>query len=199
MVTNHTIRGSWMISSSTKPALPRFVKYVAAVVCASSIAFIAGATKQNVAPAAKPAVIAAHVEAAPQAEVSTELLHETTSSVPAAEPMIVSHKKVVSLLVTAYCACPKCCGSNARGLTASGRSISYNGGLFVAADTKLFKFGTQLQIPGYASGQPVEVIDRGGAIKGYHVDVFFSSHEKAKSWGKRNIEVTVLDEIAPMN
>jgi len=105
----------------------------------------------------------------------------------------------VNLLVTAYCACPKCCGAKARGLTASGRSISYNGGLFVAADTKLFKFGTQLQIPGYASGQPVEVIDRGGAIKGYHVDVFFASHEKAKAWGKRNIEVTVLDEIAPMN
>ena len=187
-----------MISSSAKPAAPRFVKYAVALVCASSLAFVAGAAKQTSAPVDKPVAAAAKVEVAPQAEVSTELLHETTSSV-VAEPTIVTHKKVVNLLVTAYCACPKCCGINARGLTASGRSISYNGGMFVAADTKLFKFGTQLQIPGYAGGQPVEVIDRGGAIKGYHVDVFFTSHEKAKAWGKRNIEVTVLDEIAPMN
>jgi len=105
----------------------------------------------------------------------------------------------VKLLVTAYCGCPKCCGSHARGLTASGRSIGYNGGQFVAADTKLFKFGTQLQIPGYASGQTVEVIDKGGAIKGNHIDVFFHSHEQAKAWGKRNLEVTVLDEVAPLN
>jgi 3D (Asp-Asp-Asp) domain-containing protein len=199
MMTNLPICGSRMIGLAYKPAFARICKYVMVVACASSVAFLVGATRQPAAPVATPAVVAPHVETAPEAEVSTELLHETTSSAVAPEPTIVSHKKVVNLLVTAYCACPKCCGSKARGLTASGRSISYNGGLFVAADTKLFKFGTQLQIPGYASGQPVEVIDRGGAIKGYHVDVFFSSHEQAKAWGKRNIEVTVLDEVAPMN
>jgi 3D (Asp-Asp-Asp) domain-containing protein len=95
--------------------------------------------------------------------------------------------------VTAYCGCPKCCGPNARGLTASGRSISYNGGQFVAADTKLFRFGTQLRIPGYSSAEPVEVIDRGGAIKGYHIDVYFPTHDQAKAWGRKWLAVTVIE------
>jgi len=101
--------------------------------------------------------------------------------------------KVVWVLVTAYCGCSKCCGPNARGLTASGRSITYNGGRFVAADTKIFKFDTQLVIPGYAGGEAVEVIDRGGAIKGYHIDVFFPTHQEARAWGKRWIAITVLE------
>src|SRR5665213_2909572 len=163
MLTPRLVCGSRMIGSSYKPAFSRFFKYVTGVACAASVAFLVGATKQPVAaPAAKAIQPAPHVEIAPQAEVSSELLHETTSTMVAPEPTIVSHKKVVNLLVTAYCACPKCCGTKARGLTASGRSIAYNGGQFVAADTKLFKFGTQLEMPRSASGQPVEVIDRGG-------------------------------------
>jgi len=95
--------------------------------------------------------------------------------------------------VTAYCGCKKCCGPGACGNTASGRSIAYNGGLFVAADTDLLPFGTQLKIPGYAGDQPVEVIDRGSAIKGHHIDVFFASHEEAKAWGRRWMAVTIVE------
>jgi len=102
-----------------------------------------------------------------------------------------SHKKVIWLEVTAYCGCKKCCGPHAQGLTASGRTVAYNGGQFVAADTRLFKFGTLLQIPGYAGGQSVEVIDRGGAIKGPHIDVFFSTHAQALEWGRKWLPVTV--------
>src|SRR4051812_6879117 len=46
--------------------------------------------------------------------------------------------------VTAYCPCVRCCGPRAQGLTASGRRVSFNGGRFVAADTKLLKFNTKL-------------------------------------------------------
>ena len=120
-----------------------------------------------------------------------ELLHSVQPSASADMSVIPGQGKVVWVLVTAYCGCPKCCGPNARGLTASGRSVSYNGGKFVAADTHLFKFGTQLRIPGYAEGEAVEVIDRGGAIKGYHIDVFFPTHEEARAWGKKWLAVTV--------
>ena len=94
--------------------------------------------------------------------------------------------------VTAYCACTRCCGPQAQGLTASGKRVSYNNGLFVAADTRLLPFGTRLQIPGYAESQPVEVIDRGGAIKGHRLDVYFHSHQEARKWGRRWIVVDVL-------
>jgi 3D (Asp-Asp-Asp) domain-containing protein len=95
--------------------------------------------------------------------------------------------------VTAYCACTKCCGPNAQGITASGKRVSYNRGRFVAADTRLLPFGTKLQIPGYHGGQTVEVIDRGGAIKGHKLDVYFPTHKQAREWGRRRIAVTVLE------
>lgn len=98
----------------------------------------------------------------------------------------------VEMEVTAYCACPKCCGPNARGITASGKPVAYNDGRFVAADTRLLPFGTRLLVPGYHDGIPVEVIDRGGAIKGNKLDVYFPTHEQARQWGRRKVMVTIL-------
>jgi 3D (Asp-Asp-Asp) domain-containing protein len=156
----------------------------------------ASAVKTTMKAIAAPAAIEVAPAAAP-AQVGSELMHDDATAA-APEATVASavipaetHKKVVWLEVTAYCACPKCCGPHARGLTASGRSVAYNGGRFVAADTRLFKFGTRLSIPGYAGGEPVEVIDRGGAIKGYHIDIFFPSHEEAKAWGRQRLAVTV--------
>lgn len=126
-------------------------------------------------------------------DADRELLQTSTAALEPDVAGVKSHKKTVWMVVTAYCSCTKCCGPKARGLTASGRSIAYNAGRFVAADTKLFKFGTQIQIPGYAGGEAVEVIDRGSAIKGYHIDLFFPTHEQAKEWGKRWMAVTVVD------
>jgi len=96
------------------------------------------------------------------------------------------------MLVTAYCPCTECCGTNAQGITASGRPVSANGGKFVAADTDL-SFGTLLLIPGYNDGRPTEVLDRGGAIKGNRLDVYFPTHEEAKQWGVRRLVVDRVD------
>ena len=101
--------------------------------------------------------------------------------------------RVIWMEVTAYCACKKCCGPRAQGITASGRPVSHNGGRFVAADTRLLKFNTKLLVPGYADGAAVPVIDRGGAIKGNKLDVYFASHQEARQWGRRRIPVTVLE------
>ena len=101
--------------------------------------------------------------------------------------------RVLWMEVTAYCACKKCCGPKAQGLTASGKRVTHNHGRFVAADTDVLPFGTQLKIPGYHNARPVEVIDRGGAIKGHKLDVFFPSHKVAKEWGRRWVPVTVVE------
>jgi len=144
-------------------------------------------------------------EATGVAKADTELMHdlpaaeeptETENDAMLASALIpASHPRQhrMWMQVTAYCACKKCCGPKAHGMTASGLPISYNGGHFVAADAKLFKFGTQLVVPGYADGQPVEVIDRGGAIKGHHIDIYFPTHEQAKEWGRKWIQVTVIE------
>lgn len=103
---------------------------------------------------------------------------------------LASGGRKVRMLVSAYCPCARCCGFGACGITASGRSIRANGGRFVAAD-RLYPFDTRVSIPGYSQGQPVPVIDRGGKIKGAHLDVFFSTHAQAQQWGMRWMEVTV--------
>jgi 3D (Asp-Asp-Asp) domain-containing protein len=46
-------------------------------------------------------------------------------------------------------------------------------------------------VPGYNNDKPVKVLDRGGAIKGDRVDVFFPTHEEALEWGVQNLDVKV--------
>lgn len=111
----------------------------------------------------------------------------STSSVSAAP--LPDGKTVVtrSMRVTAYCPCRQCCGKYADGVTASGKPVTYNGGRFVAAPKRL-PFGTVVNVPEYGR---VEVIDRGGAIKGDRLDVFFPTHQEALNWGVKNLEVQI--------
>ena len=139
-----------------------------------------------VSPVAKVTPVAAPVPAA-------ELLREAVIASAMIPSTAITHKlRTIRMEVTAYCPCTKCCGENAQGVTASGHDVSYNNSRFVAADTDHLPFGTRLVIPGYAGGA-VEVIDRGGAIKGNKLDVFYPTHEEALEWGRQWVDVTVLE------
>lgn len=63
----------------------------------------------------------------------------------------------------------------------------------VAADWRLFPPGTKLYIPGY--GEAI-VEDRGGAVKGNHLDLFVDSYQEARQWGVRNIDVYVIEHAS---
>ena len=110
------------------------------------------------------------------------------------------------LLVTGYCNCGKCCGWRKKwfffgepvynygkmkgkpkkvGVTASG-AVAAKG--TIAADPKVYPFGTRIGIPGYGLGI---VQDIGGSIKGAHIDIWFPSHEEASAWGARKLKVKV--------
>jgi 3D (Asp-Asp-Asp) domain-containing protein len=91
--------------------------------------------------------------------------------------------------VTAYCACPRCCGRFADGLTACGYRIR-PGDRFVAADKGL-PFGMEIIVPGYNADRPVVVLDRGGLITGNRLDVYFDTHQQAKNWGVKYLDVLV--------
>ena len=99
--------------------------------------------------------------------------------------------QTVRMRVTAYCPCSKCCGPYADGMTACGHVIQ-PGDTFVAAD-KRYAFGTEMIVPSYSQGRTVKVLDRGGAIKGNRVDVFFPSHQEALEWGVKHLDVKVHD------
>ena len=111
---------------------------------------------------------------------------------------------VTELEATGYCKCGKCCGWHRTwygrpvhssgpskgkrkevGLTASGKRVRRG---TIAADTSVYPFGTIVYIEGYGYGR---VEDRGGAIKGKRIDLFFPSHRRALEWGRRKVRVKV--------
>jgi len=112
--------------------------------------------------------------------------------------------KVYNLKTTGYCSCKSCCNWKrnwfGRPVIASGPrkgkrkevGITANGTRAksgtIAADTSVFPFGTIMYIPGYGYGR---VEDRGGAVKGKHIDLFFHTHKKALQWGVQDHEVKV--------
>lgn len=97
--------------------------------------------------------------------------------------------ETVHMRVTAYCPCERCCGEYADGITACGHKIQ-PGDTFAAADRR-YPFGTELVVAGYNNGQPIKVLDRGGAIRGNRLDLFFHTHEAALQWGVKYIDVKV--------
>jgi 3D (Asp-Asp-Asp) domain-containing protein len=110
------------------------------------------------------------------------------------------------MLVTGYCACQECCNwrrsclgfgwpviasgpqrgqRKAVGVTASGTTARRG---TIAADAARYPYGTVMYIDGYGYGR---VEDRGGAVKGEHIDLFFPSHREALAWGRRWRRVTI--------
>lgn len=80
--------------------------------------------------------------------------------------------------ITHYCACQKCCGKNAQGITASGKKVEE--GKTIAVDPKVIKLGSQVYIDGY--GQ-MEAQDTGSAIKGNIIDIYVADHNEALKLG----------------
>lgn len=91
----------------------------------------------------------------------------------------------VTFTATAYCGCAKCCGKST-GRTASGTMATQ--GRTVAMPSS-YKFGTKIEIQGMGN---YVVEDRGGAIKGNRIDIFFSNHQSALNFGKKTINLRVV-------
>jgi 3D (Asp-Asp-Asp) domain-containing protein len=101
--------------------------------------------------------------------------------------------ETIEMRVTAYCPCPQCCGEYSDGITACGHEIQ-PGDTFVAADRR-YSFYTEMLIPGYSNSKAVKVLDRGGAIKGNRLDVFFATHEEALEWGVQYLKVNIKQNL----
>jgi 3D (Asp-Asp-Asp) domain-containing protein len=114
---------------------------------------------------------------------------EATAKMSQRQPRQQQEWQTVRMRVTAYCACSKCCGKYSDGITANNHRIR-RGDTFAAADKK-YRFGTELIIPGYNGAEPVKVIDRGKAITGNRLDVFYHTHRRAKKWGVQYLDVKV--------
>ena len=81
--------------------------------------------------------------------------------------------------VTHYCACTKCCGPNAQGITASGKRVAVG----MVAMSSHYPFGTQIMI----NGIMYTVEDRGGSgIENDigRVDIYVPDHNEALRMGR---------------
>jgi 3D (Asp-Asp-Asp) domain-containing protein len=87
---------------------------------------------------------------------------------PGGQPMVVD--------VVAYCG-----GVG----TASGLPLGWG---TVAVDTRVFPFGTKMYIPGYGDGVAA---DRGTAIIGRIIDIWFPTCAQARAWGRKTLTITV--------
>ena len=96
--------------------------------------------------------------------------------------------------ITAYCSCEVCCEywATVRPLDENGEPIVYTAnqsiaeqGVTVAADISVLPYGTEIMIDGHE----YMVQDRGGAVEGNHIDVYFEDHDEANEHGIQHKEV----------
>lgn len=78
------------------------------------------------------------------------------------------------------------------GITYSGVKVKRDLFSTVAADLNIFPIGTILFIPGYGYGV---VADKGGAIKGNELDLYYETVEDVyKKWGKKQLDVYIVQK-----
>ncbi len=99
-----------------------------------------------------------------------------------------------NVLATGYTAGYESTGKNPNhpgyGITYSGVKVKRDLYSTIAADLTIFPIGTILFIPGYGYGV---VADKGGAIKGNHLDLYFETVSDVYNiWGKKELNVYVV-------
>lgn len=113
------------------------------------------------------------------------LLLVTVCGVPAS-----AREYAGSFDVTSYCSCTRCCGPQARGITASGRHVAWG---VVAADWDVLPAGTRIELSCYP-GQVFTVLDTGSAIQGRRIDIWQPDHQTALEFGRHpRVTVWILD------
>lgn len=148
----------------------------------------------------------AHAGSMDPLEILSDVFREEDAQSPApavsAEPAIdpetrwfngrpVRPVRKIWMTVTAYSPDEQSCGDSADGITATLHDVTTNASRLVAADPRILKYGSLLSIQGYDDGLIVPVLDCGGKIKGHRLDVLFPTHEQARAWGVRRMQVTL--------
>lgn len=93
------------------------------------------------------------------------------------------YSKVMTMEITAY----TLDGGSGHGVTAIGL-VPYEG--IVAVDPRIIPYYTKMYIPGYGIAMAG---DTGGSIRGNRLDVFFHDWHNAIQWGRRTLDVYILE------
>lgn len=93
-----------------------------------------------------------------------------------------------SFKTTAYCPCQSCSEGWGRH-TSTGAIASSNH--TIAVDPRVIPYGSKVLINGIV----YTAEDKGGAVKGNHIDIFFDTHGETRNYGTRNAEVFLVQDM----
>lgn len=119
----------------------------------------------------------------------------TTSVYSSSRGGDISYTKKIKVKATAYNAEFQSTGKNpgdrGYGITSTGAQAERNpnGYSTVAVDPRVIPLGTKFYVEGYGYAIAEDI---GGAIKGNHIDLFFSSSKEMWNWGLRNVNIYIL-------
>ncbi|MDY6065663.1 MAG: 3D domain-containing protein [Finegoldia sp.] len=126
---------------------------------------------------------------APKEEVSEDTSNEEVKEEAKEEPKEEAEEEIsgrkITMEATAYTDDPAENGGYS--VTALGTPIKPG---VAAVDPNVIPLGTNLYVEGYGHARAE---DTGGAIKGNRIDLVFSSKAESNAWGRRTVEVTILD------
>jgi 3D (Asp-Asp-Asp) domain-containing protein len=96
--------------------------------------------------------------------------------------------KTVTVSATGYIAM---CKEGCTGITATGLNLKDNPhAKVIAVDPDVIPLGTKVFVPGY--GYAIAA-DTGGGIDGWEIDVHFPTTQDARNWGRRTIQIKILN------
>ena len=133
--------------------------------------------------------------------ITGKVLNEAAvkKTVTGEEPVIVSRKETANkaetetiewyyFVATAYSANDPTQGT--KNITATGKVV-YEG--IIAVDPKIIPLGTKVEIKDLGK---FTAEDTGGKIKGNRIDIYFSSREEAKEFGRQGIWLRMIPDIS---
>lgn len=123
---------------------------------------------------------------------------DTPTDPPTVEPVIEEETEWMIFKATAYCPCEKCCGKWAKnrhnGIVYTANGEVAKEGVTIAADWDVLSPGTEVEIEGIGTRK---VQDRGGAIRGNRIDIYFKTHEQALKFGVQEVQLRIIENVEP--
>ena len=86
---------------------------------------------------------------------------------------------------TGYCPCKSCSAGWGRNTCTGAVASAHH---TIAVDPRVIPYGTKVMI----NGVIYTAEDKGGGVKGHHIDIFYDTHTESRNHGTQNAEVFLL-------
>ena len=145
------------------------------------------AKKEVTAKTTEPAENSAEKEVTVKTTEPAENSTEKEVTVKTTEPAENSTEKVLTVEATAYTAnCEGCSGTTKTGIDLHANPDKK----VIAVDPDVIPLGSTVHVEGYGEAIAGDI---GGGINGNEIDVFIPSESHAKKWGRKEVQVKILD------